>query len=190
MADGLEWSFDEVGTDDLESFFEYAGYKARDMRAPLSDTADYISFTVLAQFESEGAFRSGGWLPLDEDYEEWKLVKGGGDMILQLTPALLHGEPGDPRDDYMMNTLLNPISWTVTSHDAIWHPDSDRAAWNHMGAVDRRRGGTLPSRPILDLNETDYEFIEDIFYEWLDELRTANPARGDVGEAEPPGIFG
>lgn len=183
----IYWSSREEGIQGLEAFFEYAGYKVRDMREPLQDTADYIQSTILFQFESEGAYRSGGWTPLEERYQAWKEAKGGGDMILQLEPFLLHSDPGTPEDNKMMVPLLDPSAWDITLLEAVYEPDSTRAGWHQTGVDYRRRGGALPARPILDLDEEDYLFIEGVFEDWLDELRSNNASR--IGPATLPPIF-
>lgn len=171
----LFWSSKDEGIDDVEAFFEYAGYKVRDMREPLTETKDHIQSVMNLQFLTEGEYRSGGWVPLSPDYEEWKIAHSPG-SILVLT-------------DEMRQVVLSDGSWAVLTDEAEFYPLSEKAGWHQEGVLDRGRGGELPARPILELNEADYAYIEQVFVEWLDELRTANIRRGLPDASIRPAIF-
>ncbi len=167
MADQISWSVSESGIEGFEYFLDHAAIHARDMREPLHDVQDYVQELISLQFASEGAYRSGGWAPLSEDYEKWKRRHAPGEPLLQLPIELIaNGRHGTPADEKMINVLLGDGAWDITETDALYAPDSTRAAWHQEGAM-RSRGGELPARPVLDLDQEDYDAIENIFERWV-----------------------
>lgn len=165
---GIEWSVSESGIDDFESFIEKAQSRAGDMRDPLDATRDYVQTMITEEFLSDGE-RSGGWAPLTHEYDLWKINRRQYDM-LQLAPKFLHGDPGTPRDEEIFTTLVQDDAWTITPTDALFAPESTRAAWHQAGAAIRKRGGPLPARPVLVFLEEDYAQIEDYFEQWMQDI--------------------
>ena len=179
MAD-LPWGIKDEGLLDVEAFFEYAGYKARDMREPLGEIQLHIMLDIVQAFETEG-WRTGGWDPPSDSYlmrapgpDAWEPRRGG---LLEKT-----GE--------MRAIVEDEASWTLTMNDLTFHPPSEKAAWHQTGAQSRSRGGSLPARPIIELTEADIESFEQIFADWLDGLRSANRRRGIPDTSLRPGVFG
>lgn len=168
MPDGITWSTEEVGIEDFQRFIEEAGVRVTDMREPLEDTRDLIIGGMAEQFATEGA-RSGGWVPLEEDYQLWK-DRRAQEWMLQLDPLYLHDDPGTPEEQKMKEVLLDPIEWDIGFSEATYSPNSTRAGWHQEGVPFRRRGGELPARPILVITEEDYAAIDQYFWDWLDKI--------------------
>jgi hypothetical protein len=170
----------DVDDSEAQAYFDYAGYHARDMRDPLRDVLHQVILPgIFEQFESEGD-RSGGWQPLTERWEQYKMRKGAIPMILQFH--------GDMRDE--MLGLDGSEPWRIT-HDELNYAVHDKKATLHQ------QGGWEPGRPpqreIIVITAEDDEHIEFIFTEWLDELRVANFRRGgvavDVRPSAPQNIW-
>lgn len=171
MPRDLYW---DIKVDDREviNFFEYAGYKTRDARDPLSKVAYEVIYPgIQIQFITEGA-RTGGWQSLSTMYEKQKAADGyGAKPILERTGA-------------MKKDLLDISAFRVTRTSMHYHPrDTHRVAeygsgeyaeYLQQGRYDEHY---MPPRPWLVVTPEDERKIYDIFYEWLDELRTANRSR-------------
>lgn len=177
MPEGA-WYAMGAGGEELAEFYEYAGIYVYNMRPALLDMKEWIQHTIEMQFETEGAYRSGGWQPLSEDYEIWKRTHAPGRPILVLTGA-------------MQAIVESDDAWAVGIQYAEYLPESELAGWHQEGVPDRRTRGwqprndrgqfgtkrtaanPLPARPMLDLDELDLEELEDRIWKWLDELRMA-----------------
>lgn len=186
MAEDLNWRASEVGIEVTEEWFDYAGYRVRDMREPLGETRDYINRLMDAQFRTEGLALSGGWEPLSEDYAVRKFRAVGAEPILVRTHEM---------KDIVLD--LEPPVWRITMNDAVFDPPIERAGWHQTGVQrfgggpDHNKPNRLPARPILELHEEHYLMIEDIFEQWLDDLRSGNRRRGVPDAAlRPPLAFG
>lgn len=165
-----------------QEYFEYAGYHVRDMRDPFRRVADEVILeAVEGQFNEKGARSGSPWPPLSDEYWEWKELNYPGMPMLRLT-------------DRMYNAMLNdPRAFHIT-RDSLRYAPRDPKVEFHQSGQSRERGGTLPPRRTVELIAEDYEQIQFIFQDWLDELRAANIRRGAPGEAVLPApnvyIFG
>ena len=179
MADGLRWDITDDGILDVEEFFDYAGYKSRDMRQPLREVQFIIEDSITEQLDTQG---HGGWEPLTQRYGDWKAIRAPGAPMLELTGK-------------MRTVIETPAAWEMTmttlNYDTM-RADPGKAGmmpgWHQEGAM-RSKGGFLPPRPILELNESDYEYMEDAFVNWLDELRDNNSRRGAPDVNIRPSVF-
>lgn len=81
------------------------------------------------QFDTEGAYASGGWPRLSPEYAAWKAVNYPGKGILQAT-GKLRGAASRPSRRVTPNTLV------LTIHDP-------KLAYHQQG------GGNLPARPLI-----------------------------------------
>jgi hypothetical protein len=155
-----------------DAYFLYAGYKIRDAREPLRDVMHEVVWPAIrGQLDEKGARSGAPWQELSEEYGAWKELRYPGEPILRLTGA-------------MERSLFDPFSYRVTMQNLTYRPLDEKVSWHQTGA-ERSRGGRLPQRVIVELTVEDYETVDDIFTEWLDELRTANARRGPLGT--PPG---
>jgi phage gpG-like protein len=161
------WRIELEGEEQAKAFFDYAGYKVRDMRDPFHRVKDEVILLGLhVQFNTEGG-RTGGWISLNADYEEDKFAKWGYKPILEASGL-------------MKQKLLDPDAFHITQKRLVYSPDAPEYAVAHQTGAERPRGD-LPPRPWLVVTFDDEDKIYDIFYEWLDELRHANRRRPNSG---------
>lgn len=154
-----------------EAWFEYAGYKIRDAREPLDDVMHRVVWPAIReQLRTEGVRSGEKWPGLSTKYESWKIQRYPGEPMLRLTHD-------------MEKALFDSRSYRVTSDSLVYRPNDEKVAWHQEGA-DRERN-VLPQRTIVELITEDYEDIEGIFQNWLDELRTANIRRGNTLSSQP-----
>lgn len=163
----------EIDTAHAQAFFDYAGNKVRDAKEPLRNIRDWVIIPAIDdQLETEGGHGLSPWEPLSSEYERRKIADGYGDK-----PIL-------ERDGSMRKALLSKRAFRISRQELDFdpqyaNPNVDYAGW-HQG------GGYVPGRPpqrtIIDLTVEDEEEIEMIFYDWLDELRTASD-RSPTSEA-------
>src|SRR6185437_2709223 len=183
MADEL-FNARELGLSDAEEFFIYAGYRSADMREPLHRAKAIIQMSMQGAFDTEGVSTGLPWVPLSDDYAAWKESSiWAGEPMLRLTHE-------------MLDVVMSDEAWHITMENAIFSPPSEKAGWHQAGVLGRHGGGRnhdgpnpLPARPFLNLGDAEYGAIEEVFYQWLDDLRTANTRRGGPGEIPFPAIF-
>lgn len=170
----------EVDDSDAQSFFNYAGYHARDMRDPLEDVLHLIIGPgIVEQFEENppGGHRAGGWLPLKESYLAAK-VAGGYDHRTLI------------RTDAMRAELIADIeSARVTKDELHFIATDPKVPYHQYGRSGGGRGGVMPARPIVVWTHEDDEKATAIFELWLDRLREANARRGAVDSSLRPSSF-
>lgn len=153
----------EIDDAKAQEFFNYAGYKIRDAREPLRDTMLQVVWPAIRdQLASEGRRSGNPWPELSDKYREWKELNHGSLPILYLE--------GD-----MWDALFDRNAYRVTRERLTYHPQNDYAHWHQEGGYIE---GRPPQRTIIDLIPEDYDEIDMIFQDWLDELRTTNRARG------------
>lgn len=143
----------EDNIDSLVAFFDDLILEVDDMHVPLGRTMEYIRDTVIEQFTTEGE-RSGGWEPLSDAYEKWKLARVGAEPMLQLYGDLLLAavHPG------AVDTFADHATYEINDPKAVWH---------QFGAL-RSKGGRLPERELIVELPEDRGNIEEIWWEWFD----------------------
>lgn len=177
--DGISFDIREEGFLDVDAFFEYAGYKTRDMREPLHEVKYIIQESIDNRLENEGY---GEWEPLTERYGEWKMLRAPMAPMLELS-----GE--------MRQVIDSEDAWRLTATTLTYdtmQADPGLAGQLpgfHQEGAERSKGGRLPARTILDLSEGDYEAMEQAFVDWLDGLRDANARRGFADASLRPSVF-
>jgi hypothetical protein len=168
----------DIDSAEVDAYFTYAGYKARDMRDPFEQTGDMTLALVEEQFLSEGVAMSGGWVPLSAQYSAEKEKQYPGQSILVRT--------GD-----MKQEALNPRAVHVTKHSMRYAPnhateDGYDLIQIHMDGRDSSK--PMPARPSFEETSEWYDTVEDIFMEWLDDLASANTRRRVDSASRPPAI--
>lgn len=155
----------DIYVDDTQAqeFFDYAGYRSRDLREPLKDVLHSVVLRGIAeQFATQGG-RSGGWAPLSDSY---MMRKPPGLPILMLTGQMA---------EYLMLGDMPGGPARVTREELRYHPTMDRVSWLHWGAYNGR--GYLPPRHIIEWTNEDDAATEEIFASWLDDVMHANTRR-------------
>ena len=167
----------DIDTAQADAYFAYAGYKIRDAREPLRRSMLEVVFpAVREQLDTAGAHAGTPYQPLTTPYRGWKERHYPGQPILRLT--------GD-----MERELFDPLSYRVTSDELIYRPKDPKVAYHQTGRNVSGKGGYMPARPPVALSADDIGQIDDIFTEWLDELRLGNRARPNFtlpGIGAPP----
>jgi hypothetical protein len=171
-----------VHDEELRRWFDYAGYKVRDARDPFARVAEeIIRLGIETQFVTEGA-RSGGWEPLAFRTRQERALQGFG-----------AGHPILERTGAMKSDLLDPDAFIVTRERLRYSPRSveqmamyQKSYANYHQEIQTRDDGSItPARPWLVWLPEDNHRMEEIFEDWLDDLRFENRARPNV-----LGIFG
>lgn len=165
----------KVNDAEAQEFFDYAGFKSRDMREPFERVLDFVRMFEAAVFESEGEVLLGErWTELSDDYLARKIAEWGPKPILRAS------------DDLFLLAITEGRAYTtgVTYEvDAV----SDRGfdyGEAHMSGTNR-----MVPRPWFGWTEDHEEYTRFVFEEWLDELREANARRGPAepnARPEPP----
>lgn len=165
----MPWSFLEVRVDthEVDEFFAFAGFKARDQRDPLRESIeDVVHPAIKKQIASQGTRSGEPYQPLNEEYELRKIEDWGFAIPILVASG------------QMLQDLTSDTSYRVFKSHAWYRPESEYAHYHQQGG---RQRGRPPKRVILNLVPEDYEKIQDIFEAWLAELRDANRARRGRG---------
>lgn len=167
------WIEFHVDDTTAQAWFDYAGYKIRDARLPLTRVAfEVIRPGIEEQFASEGMRTDPmGWRPLNGIYEYYKLLQWGPKPILEASGT------GKRR-------LLAFTAFKIHKTSLIYNPDDPGYMhWHQTGGY---KPGKPPQRQIVTITVQDRVQIEAIFMEWLDTLRRSNRARpNDIGFSGP-----
>lgn len=144
---------------DVEAFFDYAGYKARNLSKPLNEARGIMLSSVEAAFDTEGDSTGEPWRQLSQD---WAHRRGSEHPILEITRELriaaelgfeVHSSAHEARIDYRV--------------------DVEYAAVQFFGGGPKR----LPARPWLVATPEIQDAIEATFFLWLHELADGNRRR-------------
>lgn len=164
-----------VGSDELLEFIRYAGVYAYDMHDLIDGIKQVVQLGMEEQFETEGMARTGGWIPLADDYQIWK------DSHMPNTMLKLTNE--------MYSIISSEDSWFVTMQHAFFLPPSEKAGWHQEGVPFRRTRGwqprndagrfmtkrtapnPLPARPFLVWDESDDVQVDVMIADWLERLK-------------------
>lgn len=160
MADKFEFKVHDA---QLQAFFAYAGYKARDLREPFRKIAFEVLLPGIAeQFATEGERSGEFWEDLSTPYDLYKELRWGPKPILEASGA---GKAA----------LLNPGAFEIHAHSMRYSPDAPEYMDYHQTGTSK-----MPARPWLRITPDDELQMTDIFEDWLDDLRSANQRRGPV----------
>lgn len=159
-----------VHDEEAQAFFDYAGYKTRDMREPFEDVLHFVRAFEAEVFASEGDI-IGGWAPLDMEYQAYKERVRPGKSKLKF-------------NDHLWLTAITAGQAHMNSMSYIVRAENKRGfdyGEAHMEGTER-----MPPRPWFAWTVEHDAYMEFAFSRWLDELRTANMRRGNVGDAVRP----
>ena len=160
----------------VQEWLAYAGYHIRDARDPLGEIRDeVIRPAIEEQIRTQGMRSGDPYRELTEPYRLRKEAQYGVQPILVAS--------GDMRDD-----LDEVTAYRITRDSMTYEPSNDYAHWHQTGGYVENRP---PQRIILKLIPNDYQVIENIFQDWLDDLRVANRRRPSdtPGGQSMPNIF-
>lgn len=160
-----------IDIDDLlvQEWLDYAGYHVRDARDPLEDVRAYMIDAMNEQVSSMGVRGGTEYEELSTKYMSWKIMHGG----FPVPDLYLTGD--------MQRDVRDIKNWKITKKYLHFEPKDPKAEWHQLGTE------RLPARPILDPIPEDYEYINSVFQEWLDELRVANRRRPSADFRDMPG---
>jgi phage gpG-like protein len=170
-----------LDTDDAEAFFDYAGYKARNLTEPLNRAADTISAAIMDAFITEGASTGRPWAQLSKSRVGER--RGLEHPILRWTDDLFDAATGA---DAFSIGHTGPYSAALR-----YHVDLDYAAAQQKGGwVDAGGNQHPPARPFVVFTAAVQREVQDHFREWLDDLRDRNRRRADRPVSFPfiPGL--
>lgn len=149
-----------------EAFFEYAGYKARDMREPLRESASDFMDSVQDAFDTEGASVEGfRWPEVSAAWRRQKDKRGGtAELLLRFNDKLIEAA-----------TSGRSVHVTQTHMEYILRFPA-YAAVHQFGWP----GKNIPPRPYIAVNQELEEKVRQNFLWWLEETKAANARRSKI----------
>lgn len=158
-----------------QAFFTYAGYKARNPRPPLRDAGDAILRHVHEAFMTEGTSIGHTWDDLADGYipekirtygHVYPILVGTGGLKRDATAAQAIGIRVLPDGGYVTYRVRNRLA---SFHQQPYGPET----------------GKMPHRPFYDMTTELRQEIDQIFIDWLDELKAAHRDRRHSGGINP-----
>jgi len=147
----VELSFEVDGDVQLARSLSRFGAGVSDMRPAFHDIANLFWNIEKRQFDSEGAYGSGGWGALSPSYDAWKSHYFPGKPILQRTGR-------------MMSSLIGMTSDTVKEIN----PKNFRIGTSVYYALFHQRGTSkMAARPVIQLTEADKREWVKVVQRWL-----------------------
>lgn len=114
---------------------------AEDLSPAFEAIADVFTTANRRQFDSQGAFGSGGWQPLSPPYAAWKARHYPGKTILRRT------------DDLFRSLTQGPAVRVIQPHRLVLGSDVEYGKYHQAGGdgVPRRRPVELPESTRRDM---------------------------------------
>ena len=136
----FQLTFEVDGDVQLSRSFSRWADDVKDLKGAFEQIAkDFHQVVEKKQFESQGSYGSGGWVPLNPAYAEWKARNFPGKSIMVLSGLLKESLLGD-----------NP--WSIKDIQ----PLEMRLGTRLKYAVYHQRGTRkTPRRPVVELTESD-----------------------------------
>lgn len=148
-----------------------AAAELENLSVPLSLSLPEVIAATGRHFADEGP----GWQDWAESYVNFAEAHNEG--ILHQEGTLLEGATSPESYDVLDDSIV----WTGAAAPETW-------IWHEEGRPNRRRGGTLPARPFIGLDEQAEVAIEAIFLAWLDSIIAGmGTLKGLSGVAVPAG---
>jgi phage gpG-like protein len=164
-----------IDDDQARRFFEYAGFRARNLTDPLRRAGRTLLHHINLTFASEGAWVGERWPGLDPEYEEWKAEHYPGRPLLV-------------QSGRMYRDAISERSISVHGNTLRYGFDSRYAGVQQHGAewtTDRGHEAVIPERPFIKVTPGLIEQIENDFRVWLEELKATNRARRSISLPNP-----
>lgn len=168
--------------DQARRFFEFAGFRARNLSDPLRRAGATLLHHIARTFETEGDWIGHPWPLLDEGYAAWKEQHAPGRPMLVLTGLLRRMAISRSA----VHVTGNQLSWTVNLPYA--HIQQEGATWmtlRKVGGKFRPHVAHIPARPFVQVTPGLVEAIEQDFRVWLEELKSVNRARSGLSIPNP-----
>lgn len=161
----------DLDTREAEAFFEYAGFRARNMRDPLQRVGNRLLHHVNLTFATEGGWVAHPWPELNPKYAAWKLSQVGERPMLVFTGQLR-------REAISRRRLRIEASY---GHGRLRYTlDRPAYAEYHQDGEGRNK-----RRPFVVINRELVEEVELVFREWLEELKGLNVSRRGLNLTNP-----
>ncbi len=165
----------EIDSDTAQRFFEYAGYRTRNMSEPFAQTRTLTQHWINMQFDSEGGQMSGGWEPLTMPYLERKMQSPNlSENILEATGALKRDAARSVRSGSDWVEVAIPTRSKDGEYSLVELHQEGRDGDNAM-----------PARPVWETTTEYLEEVQFIYWRWLDQVRSRNARRR--GSSRPSG---
>ncbi len=138
-------TFEVAGDVQLERSFSRFADNVKDLSEAFAEiTQDFHQVVETKQFESEGAYGSGGWKPLSDNpegkgYATWKAKNYPSRPLLVLSGL-------------MKESLLGDNPWSITRIEPLRLEVGTKIPY----AIYHQKGtGKMQARPVIDLTEDD-----------------------------------
>lgn len=139
----FEFTFEIAGEKQIERRFSRFSDALEDMTPAFKEITKSFYAGEKKQFETEGGWGSGGWMPLSEDYEKWK------DPSLKIME--LSGDLGDALTGRVPPNTRGNVE-IIESNMLILGTDIDYAPYHQSNAP---RKSNLPMRKVIELPESE-----------------------------------
>lgn len=142
--------FDFYGETQIDRTLDGIADRVEDARDAFNAMGDRLAKAEQQQFDSEGAYGSGGWQPLSPRYAEWKARKYPGKPILE-------------RDGLLRESLTQrPFGVDVVETKmAVFGSGVEYAPYHQAG------GGDLPQRRVIELPDKERREWAKVMQRWL-----------------------
>jgi phage gpG-like protein len=148
VSGAVNVQFEVLGDEQVWASFVGIEERAGDMREPLEASGHTLEDLAARQFESQGAYASGGWAPLSPKYAAAKLAFWGPRPILVASGKL-------------RRILTEHGIREVTRDTLIYGTFDDVAGWHQHGTEN------MPARPIIVVGPVEREEIDGHFRAWM-----------------------
>jgi phage gpG-like protein len=183
----LLWEWDAR---DVEEWFEYAGFRARNPRTPLRQAGDVVIAAVRRAFANEAdPATATPWRQLSRGYAREKVrIWGFEEPILQASDPSLGGglkTQAERRSniDILVNTGGGSVEYNLDHPYAELHQTGTPPAQGD-------KGDGMPARRFLGLSPEDRDQIDFVFWAWLEDIKRVNRRARARGGDNPFEGFG
>lgn len=151
----FEFTFEVAGEKQIARRFTRLDAAVADMTPAFKDITKSFYAGEKKQFETEGGWGSGGWLPLSPAYEAWKdpslsIMELSGDLKAALTGMVPPNTAGNVE--------------IIESNQLILGTDIDYAIYHQSNAP---RTSNLPQRKVIELPESERKKWTSIIHEHI-----------------------
>lgn len=159
-----------LNTRQAEAFFQYAGFRARNLGEPLRRAGRRLLHHINLTFATEGGWAGEEWLPLSPRYAARKLREVGARPILVWSGTLRREAISEKRIRVVQHgdgaSLVYDLEYPAYA-----------AAHQYGGWMDEEGREHPPQRAFVQITDELVDLVEEDFRVWLDEIKGVNARR-------------
>lgn len=150
MADAV-WVV-EIQAEDVKAAIEKLRHAVRHLKPVWKLERAYLREVTRQRFQGEVNPWGKPWEKLSERYEAFRVREGSGTTKLRRKGELFHS---------LMVSSDSHAIWVSREMEMEYGTTDPRGFWHQTGYRSRRRGGRLPERAILGMNDNDVAHVAD-----------------------------